>query len=63
MSVADIRPEEAVQSIESMFVQDPAFGSVEAAQVDINGPVARVGVALQITGTDDVVPIAVELSQ
>jgi hypothetical protein len=62
-SIADLEPSDVVRSIESMFNADDSFAGVKAAQVRIEGPLARVGVAIQVRGTDRVIPVSVEVQQ
>lgn len=61
MSVADLDPGTAAQYIESMFADNPSFSGVSAVQLRIQGPGAKIGVALNIAGTSQVIPVSVEL--
>lgn len=60
-SIADVSASDVVRSIEGMVKSDKTFSGVQGARVQIDGPVARVGVALQIRGLDAVLPVSFEV--
>ncbi len=63
MSIADLDPGQAVETIQMMFSDDPSFSGVKAVQLEAQGPVAKIGTAVEIAGTSQVVPISVEIRQ
>lgn len=62
-SIADLDPSEALKSIEAMFSDNPAFGGVKAAQIQITGPVAKIGVVVEVRGTNRVIPVTLEIGR
>src|ERR1700690_526603 len=63
-SLADLSAQQVVQSIQSMFADNPAFTGVAGVQVNINGPVADLNIALTIAGTDNqILPINAQVAR
>ncbi len=60
-SIADIEASDIVRSCEAMFKGDPSYNGIKAAQVNISGPVARIAVAVEVRGTEQVIPVSVEV--
>lgn len=62
-SLADIDAVDLVRAAQDLFGGDPTFTGVKGAHVDITGPVARLGLAVQIAGTSQLVPISADVKQ
>lgn len=62
-SIADLDPNEAIEAVRTMFAEDPSFSAVKGVKLEVQGPVARFGVALEVAGTSQIVPVSVEIKQ
>jgi hypothetical protein len=62
-SVADISAVDLARASQGMFNGDPTFVGVAAAKVDMLGPVTRLGIAVEIAGTSQVIPVSVDVRQ
>lgn len=60
-SLADVSATDMIRAINELFVGDPTFAGVTGAHVDINGPVAKLGLGVQISGTSMRIPISAEV--
>jgi hypothetical protein len=63
MSVADLSASDIVRAAQDLFAGDPTFTGVKAATVSITGPVARLGVSVQVAGTSQVIPIGLDVTR
>jgi len=62
-SLADLSAADVVRAAQGMFAGDPTFTGIQAAQIQINGPLANLNIAVQVAGTSQVVPISAEVSR
>lgn len=60
-SVADFSASDVIRSLQNMFQGNPTFSGITAANINLTGGVARVGVALSIANTNNIIPVSVEL--
>jgi hypothetical protein len=63
MNVADMDAADILRAARDLFNGDPTFTGVKGATVTINGPVSRLGIAVQIAGTRQVVPIGLDVTR
>ena len=62
-SLADLSAAEVVRAAQGMFAGDPTFTGVKAASITINGPLANLNIAVQVAGTNQVIPISAEVTR
>lgn len=62
-SLADLDASDFVRAAQDMFGGDPTFTSVRGAHIDVLGPTGRVGLAVEIAGTSQVIPISADVKQ
>lgn len=62
-SLADLSAADVVRAAQGMFAGDPTFTGVKAAQITIQGPLANLNIAVQVAGTNQVIPISAEVSR
>jgi hypothetical protein len=60
-SIADVDAVDLPRALQEMFAGDPTFTSVRGAHVDISGPIARIGLGVEIAGTQQVIPVSAEV--
>ncbi len=63
MSLADLSASDVVKAAQTMFAGNPTFTGVVAAKVDAQGPVARLGLAISVAGTSQLIPVSVEVAR
>ena len=61
-SLADIEISDIVRSIEGMVKNDSRYAGIEATRVLIQGPVTKLAVAVQIRGTQQVIPVGMDVA-
>jgi hypothetical protein len=60
-SIADFSASDVVRALQQMFSGNPTFSGITAANVNLTGGVAKVGVALSIANTNMIIPVSVDL--
>lgn len=60
-SIADFSSSSVIQALQSMFQNNPTFSGITAANINLTGGVAQVGVALAIANTNSIIPVSVEM--
>lgn len=63
VSIADTDAPDIIRAIQQMFSGDPTFTGVKAAQVNINGPVAKLQIAVEVSGSNQVIPVSVDVNR
>ena len=62
MSTADFTAADLYESVNKLFADDPAIGSVVSTGVEKKGPVAKIGVVLKIADSSTIVPISATIN-
>lgn len=62
-SVADLSARDIVRAAQDLFNGDPTFTGVKAASVTIAGPVAQLGISVQVASTSQVIPIGLDVTR
>lgn len=60
MSMADLHPVDVAKAAEAMFQRDPSFAGVKAARVMVDGPTVHLGIAVEVAGTSQIIPVSIE---
>lgn len=61
-SIADTDATNLLRAAQDLFQGDPTFLGVKGARVNINGPVTQLGLAVEIAGLSQVIPVSAEVS-
>jgi hypothetical protein len=62
-SLADLDASDFVRAAQDMFGGDPTFTAVRGAHIDVQGPLAKIGLAVEVAGTSQVIPISADVKQ
>jgi hypothetical protein len=60
-SIADFSSSDVVRSLQQMFSNNPTFSGITAAQVNLTGGTAKIGIALAIATTNTIIPVSVQM--
>lgn len=60
-SIADFSSGDVIGALQNMFSNNPTFSGLTAANINLTGGVAQVGIALAISNTGMVLPVSVDL--
>jgi hypothetical protein len=52
-----------VRATENMFAGDPTFTGIKAAHINVTGPLAALSIAVEVAGTDQIIPITAQVSR
>jgi hypothetical protein len=63
MSLADLSATQIVRATENMFAGDPTFTGIKAAHINVTGPLAALSIAVEVAGTDQIIPITAQVSR
>jgi hypothetical protein len=63
MSLADLSASQIVRATENMFAGDPTFTGIKAAHINVTGPLAALSIAVEVAGTDQIIPITAQVSR
>lgn len=63
MSLADLSAADVVRAAEGMFAGDPTFTGIKAASINVTGPLAALSIAVEVAGTDQIIPITAQVSR
>jgi hypothetical protein len=62
-SIADIDATSILRAAQDLFHGDPTFVGVKGARIDINGPMAKLGLAVEVAGFSQIIPVSAEVGQ
>ena len=63
MSLADLSAADVVAAAEGMFAGDPTFTGIKAASINVTGPLAALSIAVEVAGTNQIIPITAQVSR
>jgi hypothetical protein len=63
MSLADLSAADVVKAAEGMFAGDPTFTGIKAASINVTGPSAALSIAVEVAGTNQVIPVTAQVSR
>lgn len=61
VSTADLDPRQMLTALQDMFRSDPSFGAVSGVSISKNGPVLRISMSVGVAGTNQVIPLTVDV--
>lgn len=62
-SIADLSQSELLNAAQNMFTGDPAFAGVVATGLTTDGGLTKLGIAVQIAGTSQVIPVTADVKR